>query len=750
MINNLDIDLVEIEEFPVHTDYPSANWEQYSVDMMNKLKQLKPFSQEMIAFISNLEQMISEINNDIGQINLLNPIIQSALNFKGEFSLGTYNKNESVSIGEISYVSKIDNNTDTPPSLNWLTVPVPYTKTEVDAAIDNKTSTLATLTKTFIQDEEVEIPLLKEVLAPNVAVIKEVPELNLTDSTWNVDGIDYEQENDDLNISSNIEFNKTSSLLSDAVSFATTSRNVTSASTNGEYVVIYEGITANTRIRIEDMYGNFIRSIAVSDFTNQSGTGAILITKLNQIVITNSNPNNSSSFKYVIYDIFGTKLKNATLVNSATNISPIELAETTDGRIVIVYYHYNYKQVRYYVLSSSLNVVQADTALISSIPSTSNYISTQKIVSLSNNTIKVVYTDASDNLVLSGISSNNAIETPVTLTVNRHTSDTFAVSQRDDNIAIIYFSAITDTIRGTIVSNNGAVVVSDKDILDATDLGIATLDLYADIIRITPYEAGYKIVLSDNNSTYFDLYSFTVDGSLSLINVETTLTSHYTPAFALTSYDNSYCYLLSTDNTNMIRNYNIPLINTVSEFTPAITSLLGQIDSRFWSDIRSLTITETLNSQEINYAISSDDKNTFQIAKTGEGFRNIAKFDTVWKYNSNTTYNSETWMDATVDNMYQALSEAMSISINKMPKTQIDALVDTEYFTLGNTLDLATILYTDNDEETPVFSGATIDYEGNIKNEVALLGTDYEADAPASNIVRIKALSANNLKVRVS
>ena len=56
--------------------------------------------------------------------------------YKGEWGAvdtpTTLNKGESVSIGDIYYVSKIDGNTDTPPSVNYITVASAYTKTEVD------------------------------------------------------------------------------------------------------------------------------------------------------------------------------------------------------------------------------------------------------------------------------------------------------------------------------------------------------------------------------------------------------------------------------------------------------------------------------------------------------------------------------------------------------------------------------------------------------------------------------------------
>lgn len=68
MIDNLNQDLTQIEEFPKHTDY-QGNWDTYALEMMNKLKQLPNMSQEMILLIDKLETMIDQINSTSTIIN---------------------------------------------------------------------------------------------------------------------------------------------------------------------------------------------------------------------------------------------------------------------------------------------------------------------------------------------------------------------------------------------------------------------------------------------------------------------------------------------------------------------------------------------------------------------------------------------------------------------------------------------------------------------------------------------------------
>ena len=86
---------------------------------------------------------------------------------------------------------------------------------------------------------------------------------------------------------------------------------------------------------------------------------------------------------------------------------------------------------------------------------------------------------------------------------------------------------------------------------------------------------------------------------------------------------------------------------------------------------------------------------------------------------------------------------------NKMDKTQLDAVTDPNHIALGNDLDLSIILNLTSGSTVPSSNGVAINYDANIINKGAILGTDYDFDAPATNKVRITALAANNLKVRV-
>jgi hypothetical protein len=87
--------------------------------------------------------------------------------------------------------------------------------------------------------------------------------------------------------------------------------------------------------------------------------------------------------------------------------------------------------------------------------------------------------------------------------------------------------------------------------------------------------------------------------------------------------------------------------------------------------------------------------------------------------------------------------------INQMDKTQLDAVTDPNHIALGNDLDLAIVFNLTSGTTVPSSDGVAINYDANVLNKGAVLGTEYDFDAPTQSSVRITALAGNNLKVRV-
>ena len=100
------------------------------------------------------------------------------------------------------------------------------------------------------------------------------------------------------------------------------------------------------------------------------------------------------------------------------------------------------------------------------------------------------------------------------------------------------------------------------------------------------------------------------------------------------------------------------------------------------------------------------------------------------------------------DSVYEYSSGSTAYT-NKMDKTQLDAVTDPNHIVLGNDLDLAIVFNLASGTTVPSSDGVAINYDATVLNKGAILGTDYDFDAPAQNKVRITALAGNNLKVRV-
>lgn len=193
-----------------------------------------------------------------------------------------------------------------------------------------------------------------------------------------------------------------------------------------------------------------------------------------------------------------------------------------------------------------------------------------------------------------------------------------------------------------------------------------------------------------------------------------------------------------------------PQQSPVGEYAPVITSVGGQIDSEFWTDVNSFAITETVNDGEIYYAYSVDNRVTWQVIDNANGERPIARNNGgTWQYNSNATYGSVTWTNATTNTEIEALKQALAIAANRMDQAQAAAVTDANHLTLGTTLDLMVAPYLPGNGVTPVFKSFSVNYDANIRNEGAVNGTDYVWDHPNSTEVRIRSLGDYNLRVRV-
>jgi len=137
----------------------------------------------------------------------------------------------------------------------------------------------------------------------------------------------------------------------------------------------------------------------------------------------------------------------------------------------------------------------------------------------------------------------------------------------------------------------------------------------------------------------------------------------------------------------------------------------------------------TASYDSVSFSVASEDAGPQEIAFSNDGTKMYivgGAGDTVFQYSTTSTNN-----------------------LNKMNSTQLDAVTDPNHYTLGDTLDLAIMLYTDSAGSIPESDGVSINYDAEALNQGAVLGTDYDYDFPDSTTVRITSNAAQNLKVRV-
>jgi 6-phosphogluconolactonase (cycloisomerase 2 family) len=155
-------------------------------------------------------------------------------------------------------------------------------------------------------------------------------------------------------------------------------------------------------------------------------------------------------------------------------------------------------------------------------------------------------------------------------------------------------------------------------------------------------------------------------------------------------------------------------------------------------------------SEELSFAsqTSSIDAITFNADLTN---MYLGVNDDFYKYSTSVeSYTtSETWTNSSTNTELASIAESMSVTINQMDKTQLDAVTDPNHIALGDDLDLAIVFNMTSGTTVPSSDGVAINYDANVLNKGAVLGADYDFDAPAQNSVRITALTSGNFKVRV-
>ena len=126
-------------------------------------------------------------------------------------------------------------------------------------------------------------------------------------------------------------------------------------------------------------------------------------------------------------------------------------------------------------------------------------------------------------------------------------------------------------------------------------------------------------------------------------------------------------YIYGNNDNNMYQFSAGASVHPYSTYSPALTnSSTGQINSASWLDINSMTADETKNGGDIFYAVSTDNRTSWSVAKGSDGVRKIAKNNSgTWQYNNDGGTSSISGYDLDGTNS-SAFSSFTSLSANSI------------------------------------------------------------------------------------
>ncbi|MBI4384132.1 MAG: hypothetical protein HY579_08885 [Nitrospinae bacterium] len=166
-----------------------------------------------------------------------------------------------------------------------------------------------------------------------------------------------------------------------------------------------------------------------------------------------------------------------------------------------------------------------------------------------------------------------------------------------------------------------------------------------------------------------------------------------------------------------------PSSNVANEYVSISSTYANRADTAAWSDINSLTRTETLNSQNAWYwlidnpAPSYGNGTTAKIWNAAGGvWRNIARNNGgTWEYNNDATATaSETWVGATVNDMLHAVSKAVFAQANnRMTGAQMAAVTDGNLTAPSTSQVVGVTLQSSSTSQNPSVDNIAVNYDSN-------------------------------------
>lgn len=581
-------------------------------------------------------------------------------------------------------------------------------------------STFATLTKTFTAGELFNINLSVGVVTPVISVTKEIPQIGLTNNDWDAGASTYTLENS--------AYQTTLAFTGGGTPFILGTGSFSSDDV-GKTIYVNDGV-----FLLKDTSGDYEETTAPSSYAQAaSGDWSMYSTVYNSV----SDLLELSSVLVGKYDpstaVFDTSYGLSTYyttTNQDIYFRPDGTRFYTQGG--------NDKSAVEWRLTTPFDV----TSVNFSQRSIQSGLSSTKTITFSYDGLKMYISGGSQVHQFSVATAWDIAS--VTLLGN------FNTSAKETDVSGMRLKP--DGTKMFIVGGS-ANKVFEYALSTANDVSTATFTAEFDLSSQNTYSTdiafstdGTKMLIGGQGSA---IREYSLSTGFDITTASYTGNSFTTPTTGLNGVDynddgTKMYYSANISGADSVYQYDLGELATPTGYHPAMSA---SIDTTYWADMNTTTATDT---NTVYYAFSNDDRNTWSVLDNTDGTRNIVRNNAgTWQYNSDSTYTSTTWTNATINNELDALKEAMATSANQMDKTKLNAITDPNQIALGTDLDFTAILYSDGGSTVPTYSGTELNYDANVLNQGAILGTDYNYDHPASNVVRFTSVDANNLKIRI-
>jgi hypothetical protein len=588
--------------------------------------------------------------------------------------------------------------------------------------------TLGTLTKTFTSGESSTINLTSSVLAPVVSVTKEVPQTGVTNNNWDVNSTTENYTRLDSATATTLSFTGGASpFVLGTGSFASADVGKTIEANSGVFV-----LTATDGSYVETTAPTSYDQVASGDW---SMYGVVYNAADGDLQLSGTRVNGFDVSTASFVDSFSV---------AAQDINPRGISFNTDGTKMFIVGN-NGDDVNEYTLSTAFDV------------STASFVDSFSVAAQETSPSGIAFNTDGTKMFIVGTDGDEVNEYTLSTGFDVSTAsfvDSFSVSAQETSPLGIAFN--TNGTKMFIIGSTGDDV---NEYTLSTGFDVSTAS-FVDSFSVSAQEINPADIAFNTDGTKMFIVGESGDdvNEYTLSTGFDVSTASFVDSFSVSAQDTAPTGIaFNTDGTKMfivgsngddVNEYSIGSFVFPTGYQPVHTK--ASIDTTYWTDINSMTADQNAGDGEVYYAISTDDRTTWTVIDNTDGERDIVRNNAgTWQYNSNGTYASETWTNATTNAELPALAEAMDTAQNRMDKTQLDAVTDPNQITLGNDLDLAIIFNMTSGTTVPSSDGVSINYDANVLNEGAILGTDYDFDAPEGDKARITALIAGNYKVRV-